>query len=242
MENTPAQINNYATSATINMPLHELDTLRADFMKANATIAKLEKSQSQVIITHKKEVVEVGYSYDEWGDRKDTQVSKHLEDAVFVNMDEVLKDLKSGYQARLNQGLRENELEYDRAISQKEVEYKEYSDTLKKDFEVLKTNLHAKYNGDQINLLNSELEEVHKALNEKIKIVSEAEDKVVQLQSENDFLANKCNNMQFKLDQVDQIKSEYLDHVDLNVFERFIKGYYMKLDKMFKKIFSDEKS
>ena len=227
MENTPANINNYATSAMVSVPLHELDVLRADLMKANAELTKMRDAQKQVIITHRKEVVANISEYDRHGDWVQRGEHKWLEESSMINMGEVTAKLQKEYDEKLSRKSNELAAEAHDEISSIKDEYNAKRNSVLEGVATLEKDLHKKYNGDKIKLLESELENCHAIVNDKTNTLVIAENKVVKMQDLIDLYKPGYSTLAL-------IKQDYLEHKDYNVFERFIKGFYIRIDGILK--------
>lgn len=217
--NLPSEMNNYANSAMVSMPLYEVDMLRSDLIKANAENAKLKEIQKQVVVRLEKEIIteRTVHSNNHFGSYRIDRDSNILENIRMINLDELNDTLKAAYEKRLNDKLE---------ILQKNREEK--VEKIEKKFKRLEKNLHEKYNAEKIDLLESELENAYEKINSLEEIISMSNSHIIELNTEIALYKPA-------FEMVEELSVEYLEYNYSGVFEKYIKGFYKKVDKIINK-------
>ena len=235
MEDLPVKIDNYATSAMVHVPLHELDVLRADLMKANSEVIKLKETQKQIIVTHEQGIVYSKSDYDMYGRTNISPVfdRKLIKNSRTVNMDDILAVYQEEYNDKVAVTSQRLSNEYTEALDRETksltVRYNKAMDRVDR----METTLHTKYNGDKIELLQSELQHCKFTLDDKLKIISVAETTLIDLQA-------KIAKYKPAFDTLYNLTREYSKCIGNSVFERFVKGFYIKVDKLLNKAINNE--
>lgn len=226
--NLPARLENYTASAMVNVPLNELDNLRAALVQANNEITEFKNNQAQVKVTLEQTVIRETQKYSHFSGYTTKRDKELLNHSMFINMDELITTLKQRYDEKEADIVHKADIKVIDAAER----YKQESENAIKEevdaYSALKKDLHKKYNGDKINLLESELEHLEAILTDRLESLNIAEGLVETLQ-------NQVDEYKFGHDTLMDIKSEYVQFNSANVFEKFLKGMFVKIDNLLSK-------
>lgn len=216
------QMGNYATSAMVTLPLNEVDALRADLMKINAELGELQKKQKLVRIDVREEYQATKYRdvRDRFGDRTRTPyIDSDWKELApqYINLDDVIDKITIEHDAKV-QSIKN---QYYNDLGNE----KKLMDDEKKKF---KDHLIAKYNGEALDELSSELESVYSQLKTTKESLFLSEDVVTALQK-------RCDAYEHGFSAYNEIEITFDKYDALSSFEMWVRGGFKEIYRIIQK-------